>query len=68
MNKKKKPIYLPLPFVVMYGVCAALWVLLCVVDMANANKVEVWKIVCTAVFGVSFLALLVVYCIGRKKQ
>ncbi len=67
MNKKKKPIYLPLPFVVMYGVCAALWVLLCVVDAANANKLEVWKIVCTAVFGVSFLALLVVYCVGRKR-
>ena len=67
MNKKKKPIYLPLPFVVMYGVCAALWVLLCLVDAANANKVEVWKIVCTAVFGVSFLALLVVYCMGRKR-
>lgn len=67
MNKKKKPIYLPLPFVVMYGVCAALWVLLCVVDAANANKLEAWKIVCTAVFGVSFLALLVVYCVGRKR-
>ena len=67
MNKKNKPIYLPLPFVVMYGVCAALWVLLCVVDAANANKLEVWKIVCTAVFGVSFLALLVVYCVGRKR-
>ena len=68
MSKKKKPIYLPLPFVVMYGVCAALWVLLCVVDVASANKLEVWKIVCTAVFGVSFLALLFVYWIGRKKQ
>lgn len=68
MNKKKKPIYLPLPFVAMYGVCAALWVLLCVVDVANANNIELWKIICTAVFGVSFLALFFVYWIGRKKQ
>ena len=67
MDHKKKSGGLPLPFVVMYGVCAALWVLLCVVDAANGNKPEIWKIVCTAVFGVSFLVLLLVYLIGRRK-
>lgn len=67
MNKKKKPIDLPLPFVAMYGVCAVLWVLLCAVDAANGNRPEIWKIVCTAVFGVSFLALLFVHLAGRRK-
>lgn len=67
MNKKKKPIDLPLPFVAMYGVCAGLWILLCVIDVVNANKLEIWKVVCAAVFGVSFLALFLVYRVGRRK-
>lgn len=67
MNKKKKPIDLPLPFVAMYGVCAGLWILLCVIDVVNANKLEIWKIACTVVFGVSFLVLFIVYRVGRRK-
>ena len=67
MDRKKKSDDLLWPFVVMYGICAALWGVVCAMDMANAGRLETWKAVCAAVLAAGFLVLLVVYLRKRKK-
>lgn len=67
MDKKKKDFDLLKPFVAMYGVCAGLWAVLCVVDVVNAGGLATWKAVCAGVLAAGFVVLLAVYLIGRRK-
>ena len=67
LDRKKKSDDLLLPFVVMYGVCAALWGIVCLVDVVNTGGLETWKAVCAAVLAAGFVVLLVVRLKRRKK-
>ncbi len=56
MNKKRKAV--ELLAVVLYGIVAVLWLVLCIRDFAAAGQVDGLRVLATVVWGFGFVVLL----------
>ncbi len=56
MNKKRKAV--ELLAVVLYGIVAVLWLVLCIRDFAAAGQVDGLRVLATVMWGFGFVVLL----------